>query len=658
MEPRTSEAEPEIRIEHREALAYLLAEASEIEHGLMDCYLYAAWSLGPRDVERPHVEAIERWRRELISIARDEMVHLALVANLTNAIGATPHFQRANFPVSPGYHPSGVAVSLAPFCPATIDHFVYLERPEGVDERDGEGFGRQVYQRHARDGRLVPGAADYQTVGHLYRGIERGLEALAQKLGEANLFDGDPRLQLTSSIIGLPGVTAITDLASAKAALEAIVAQGEGAADHTEGSHYARFCAVRDELRAIREQDPSFEPAPHVAANPVMRRPATETGVLWIDAEPAASIVDIGNALYAFMLRSLGALFSPVSLAPGARSLAVAATSLAMRTLSPIAELLTTLPASTTREGVTAGLTFTMSRSITPMPEPRGAFRALAEGARGIIEGMRAHVVTRDPSFATAVASLEVLANELGDLADAAPAPSFGETPVASTIASARKAPLEYTPGAIETAKGEAITIQFEAKRCIHSRHCVLDAPTVFLANVKGPWLYPDTVHPEYLAHVAQSCPSGAITYTRTDGGPAEQAPEVNQIRIRENGPYAIHADVKLVGKGKLLRATLCRCGASANKPFCDGSHNVIEFAATGEPATRTSDPLAIRGGEIEVRPTDNGPLQLTGNIEICAGTGRTVDRVTSARLCRCGGSSTKPFCDGTHAKIGFRSDI
>lgn len=655
-DPRANE--PEIRIGHREALAYLLAEASEIEHGLMNCYLYAAWSLGPRDTARPHGEAIERWRRELISIARDEMVHLALVANLTNAIGAAPHFQRANFPVSPGYHPSGVAVSLAPFCPATIDHFVYLERPEGVEERDGEGFSTQSYQRHARDGRLVPGAADYHTVGHLYRGIERGLEELAATLGEANLFDGDPRLQITSAMIGLPGVVAITDLASAKAALEAIVAQGEGAADHTETSHYARFCAVRDELRAIRAADPTFEAAPHVAANPVMRKPPTETNVLWIDAEPAASIVDVGNALYAFMLRSLGALFSPVSLAPGGRSLAVAATTLAMRTLSPIAELLTTLPASTTHAGVTAGLTFTMSRSVTPMPVPRGAFRALAEGARGIVAGLRTHVIPRDASFAPAAASLEVLAAELAELADAAPAPSFGESVVASTVATARKAPLAYTPGAIESARGESVTLHFEAKRCIHSRHCVLDAPTVFLANVKGPWIYPDTVHPEYAAHVAQSCPSGAITYERHDGGPEETAPQVNQLRIRENGPYAIHADVNLVGKGPLLRATLCRCGASANKPFCDGSHNVIEFAATGEPATRPSEPLAVRGGPLEVRPLDNGPLQVTGNLEICAGTGRTVDRVTTARLCRCGGSSTKPFCDGTHAKIGFRSDL
>jgi CDGSH-type Zn-finger protein len=46
----------------------------------------------------------------------------------------------------------------------------------------------------------------------------------------------------------------------------------------------------------------------------------------------------------------------------------------------------------------------------------------------------------------------------------------------------------------------------------------------------------------------------------------------------------------------------------------------------------------------------------VTGSVEICAGTGRTIDRVTQTRLCRCGGSGTKPFCDGTHARIGFRS--
>jgi CDGSH-type Zn-finger protein len=80
-------------------------------------------------------------------------------------------------------------------------------------------------------------------------------------------------------------------------------------------------------------------------------------------------------------------------------------------------------------------------------------------------------------------------------------------------------------------------------------------------------------------------------------------------------------------------------------------------FAATGEPATRDSTPLAERGGPLEINPVPNGPLQLRGNVEICAGTGRTVLRTRSARLCRCGASNDKPLCDGSHARVGFRSE-
>ncbi|MEO7734734.1 MAG: CDGSH iron-sulfur domain-containing protein, partial [Kofleriaceae bacterium] len=88
----------------------------------------------------------------------------------------------------------------------------------------------------------------------------------------------------------------------------------------------------------------------------------------------------------------------------------------------------------------------------------------------------------------------------------------------------------------------------------------------------------------------------------------------------------------------------------------CDGSHNAAHFAASGEPASHESQPLAVRGGRLEIRPQPDGPLAVTGNLEICTGTGRTIDRVTTARLCRCGGSANKPFCDGTHASIGFRA--
>jgi CDGSH-type Zn-finger protein len=64
-----------------------------------------------------------------------------------------------------------------------------------------------------------------------------------------------------------------------------------------------------------------------------------------------------------------------------------------------------------------------------------------------------------------------------------------------------------------------------------------------------------------------------------------------------------------------------------------------------------------VRDGPLTIDPTRDGPLQVTGNLEICSGTGRTIDRVVKARLCRCGGSRTKPFCDDTHLRIGFRSE-
>ncbi len=184
----------------------------------------------------------------------------------------------------------------------------------------------------------------------------------------------------------------------------------------------------------------------------------------------------------------------------------------------------------------------------------------------------------------------------------------------------------------------------------------MLEAPTVFLANTPGAWLHPEATSVEHCVHVAHNCPSGAITYERHDGGPQELAPCVNLLRVRENGPYAVHAQIAWAG-GTEFRATLCRCGKSRRKPYCDGSHAAVGFKATGEPATIASEPLAARGGALRIDPVFNGPLQLTGSVEICSGTGRTVLRTQSARLCRCGASGSKPFCDGSHGRIGFRSE-
>jgi len=207
-----------------------------------------------------------------------------------------------------------------------------------------------------------------------------------------------------------------------------------------------------------------------------------------------------------------------------------------------------------------------------------------------------------------------------------------------------------------ETVRGAAVVIHFDGQRCIHSRHCVLDRPDVFVPNVKGAWIHPDRAAPAEALELAHNCPSGAIRCERVDGSAMEAAPLVNTVRVRENGPLAFRAPLTVSGSPQGYRITLCRCGASSHKPYCDGSHDAAGFIATGEVEKVESEPFAQRGGALAIEPATDGPLHVTGNLEIVTGTGRTVNRVTECWLCRCGQSRNKPYCDGSHKVAGFRS--
>lgn len=209
----------------------------------------------------------------------------------------------------------------------------------------------------------------------------------------------------------------------------------------------------------------------------------------------------------------------------------------------------------------------------------------------------------------------------------------------------------------IEIVRSSAVTVEFDGQRCIHSRHCVLDRPDVFVPNVEGAWIHPERASAAEVLELAHNCPSGAIQCRAPDGSALEAPPVVNTVRVRENGPLAFHAALTVAGQDVGYRATLCRCGSSQNKPFCDGSHTAAGFTATGEPASTPSEPLAARAGALDVAPQRNGPLHVSGNLEVVSGTGRTVNRVTDAWLCRCGHSQNKPYCDGSHAKAGFQAD-
>lgn len=641
----------------REQLIHALYEAAELEHNLMCTYLYAAFSLKDGEAEGLTAEeaaAVARWRRAILDVAIDEMGHLAAVWNITSGIGGVPRFGRGNFPLDAGYLPAGVVVKLAPFNMQVLQHFIHLERPGGSEEPDGEGFDHPSFLRGAVTPRITPMSIDYETVGQFYDTMKYALDFMATKLGEKQLFCGNPALQLSEAELALNGAKPVLCSKTAVAACDAIITEGEGAPALSPNSHFARFCAIRTEYRSLLARNPSFKPAHPAAVNPVLRRPPGLAGRVWIEDGAASAIVDVANAAYQTMLRLMAYSYA----VPGPsreKGLAVGLGIDLMKAMTLLAESAARRPAGPANPDCNAGMSFTALRDAAPMLPSASTRRFFAE-RMDELASFAGRLDLSDPRIARAAKLLTALAGRaqgLLDLSDAQTEPrQTGET-----VQSVKPAPPTQLVDGAEIVAGEAVEITFNGKLCIHSRFCVTGAPKVFLANVQGPWIHPDDMDAEELMAVARECPSGAIQYRRRDGGREEQAPPVNLISVREAGPYAFRGNLTIDGKPIGYRATLCRCGASKNKPFCDSSHKEIAFAASGEPPTgNRTEMLAVRDGSVDVAPQMDGPLEVRGNLEIISGTGRVVARTETARLCRCGHSNTKPFCDGSHIRAGFRS--
>lgn len=150
--------------------------------------------------------------------------------------------------------------------------------------------------------------------------------------------------------------------------------------------------------------------------------------------------------------------------------------------------------------------------------------------------------------------------------------------------------------------QGNGIEVSFDLDRCVHVGACLHGLPEVFDLD-RRPWISPDRADPEDVAAVVRSCPSGALQYRRLDGVPEERYEGTTVTPIR-NGPLQVVGEIRVRRDGGdvevLPRATLCRCGASARKPFCDNSHLRIGFEAPGEP-------FRVRLGRL--RPTVTTPI-------------------------------------------------
>ncbi|MEM7115622.1 MAG: CDGSH iron-sulfur domain-containing protein [Chloroflexota bacterium] len=213
-----------------------------------------------------------------------------------------------------------------------------------------------------------------------------------------------------------------------------------------------------------------------------------------------------------------------------------------------------------------------------------------------------------------------------------------------------------------KTYRGKDIDVTFELKRCIHAAECGRRLQVVF-DTAKRPWVQPDNAAADEVKAAIDHCPSGALKYERHDGGAPEQTPAENIVLVMDSGEYQVRGDVQLLTMGgetvaEEYRMTLCRCGESNNKPFCDNTHRKARFVAPSAVEDNLSDSAEFQpNGALKIITAPNGPLLLQGNFEIRDATGEHIFQGRKAALCRCGGSANKPFCDGTHKENGFSAE-
>lgn len=142
---------------------------------------------------------------------------------------------------------------------------------------------------------------------------------------------------------------------------------------------------------------------------------------------------------------------------------------------------------------------------------------------------------------------------------------------------------------------GRGIEVSFDFDVCIHVGACLLGLPPVFELD-RRPWILPDAADADAVAEVVERCPSGALQYRRLDSGADEKPPTPPRVTPLRNGPLLVRGEVQVTRSDGMVeslpRATLCRCGLSKNKPFCDNSHLDGGFTAAGDRLHISASPV------------------------------------------------------------------
>ena len=682
-------------IEHREALIYMLCEAAELEHGIMCQYLFAAFSLKQGEQEGlsgTELGAVRRWRKQVSHVAAQEMLHLALVHNLLSAIGAAPHMARPNLPAPASHYPAGVQLALLPFGEQALRHFMFLERPEGMDLADADGLaaiGRAAPMLNERD--IVPRGQDFATVGHLYRSIEAGFAHLAEMHGEDWLFVGPPRAQATAAHFGWPELVAVTDLASAQRAIEEILEQGEGPRGHWRDAHFGQFVNILDEYQQLREANPGFDPVrPVLAAN--VRPPERDVDVPLIGDPLTARVTDLFNVGYEVLLQIFERFFAHTEETDAElKALADATVAIMLRVIKPLGDLITTLPVGEDHPGMTAGPSFELFyESDYLMPHREAAWALLAERldeAAWLCDELQAGrgqsiAGQLDPVLAAMREVSQALAAHLpagsAHARLAGPAPRLEQAELGALLD--RAAGLA---GAV-TGRGGTAGPGRELHQLFGAAHAVVTQAAAGLGCGAGeqalivPRLVGSVLRP--LADALGTAPDGPAGTTAPGGageagspdqpGPAAVAEtlgstEMPAAETAPVGPAAPAGPASPAGRvwevarmATALRARLGRAG-SCPPELAEAAAALQDLAARlaapGEAAARLDELWELQSGlPASVQAERNGPYLATNVQRLIDHLGAETRPAPQLALCRCGNSSIKPLCDGSHASSGF----
>jgi rubrerythrin len=361
-----------LEIDTREELINALQVAAELEHALLNQYLFAAFSVKRRSTEgltHAQVELVRGWQRSIFRVARDEMAHLATVSHLLSAVGGRPYFMRANFPQAAGTR-FPFKFKLERLTESCLERFVRFERPTTLPA--------------AVAATIAPEPIEFDYTGELYRSIRAGIERLAERYGRQgrSFFIGHQALLEDTDWTPDIRVPGVRDVASAMTAIEAIILQGEGAPEDRKGSHFQVFVAILDALRKAREVDPTFEPARAVVDTPLTRaHPESASGyTLLKKGTETHACAELFNHVYGTMLLLLTQFFDYGGEFPAQRELLQASSRRAMSAIvRPIAEILTELPVEEDAGGPFAGPGFEIYGELRVPSNPEARWILIAE---------------------------------------------------------------------------------------------------------------------------------------------------------------------------------------------------------------------------------------------------------------------------------------